>query len=195
MYVFSMIRRPYAKIGSPFILLVILALVTFWLDYATRPSEHTKSDDLYRNPDYIAEKLIGVRTDHDQGIQRQFSAQKLMHYLGEEITQLEQVSFINRDPGKPLMQLSAERATVKRKGRDIDLMQNVTAVRGAEDEKSKITLVTDLLHLYPEENLVMTEHAVSISRHKMKIEAKGLEFNNRTGEMQLLSSVKAVNSR
>lgn len=195
MYVFSMIRRPYAKIGSPFILLVILALVTFWLDYATRPSEHAKSDDLYRNPDYIAEKLIGVRTDHDQGIQRQFSAQKLMHYLGEEITQLEQVSFINMDPGKPLMQLSAERATVKRKGRDIDLMQNVTAVRGAEDEKSKITLVTDLLHLYPEENLVMTEHAVSISRYKMKIEAKGLEFNNRTGEMQLLSSVKAVNSR
>ncbi len=195
MYVFSMIRRPYAKIGSPFILLVILALVTFWLDYATRPSEHAKSDDLYRNPDYIAEKLIGVRADHDQGIQRQFSAQKLMHYLGEEITQLEQVSFINMDPGKPLMQLSAERATVKRKGRDIDLMQNVTAVRGAEDEKSKITLVTDLLHLYPEENLVMTEHAVSISRYKMKIEAKGLEFNNRTGEMQLLSSVKAVNSR
>ena len=195
MNVFSMIRRPYAKIGSPFILLVILALVTFWLDYATRPSEHAKSDDLYRNPDYIAEKLIGVRADHDQGIQRQFSAQKLMHYLGEEITQLEQVSFINMDPGKPLMQLSAERATVKRKGRDIDLMQNVTAVRGAEDEKSKITLVTDLLHLYPEENLVMTEHAVSISRYKMKIEAKGLEFNNRTGEMQLLSSVKAVNSR
>lgn len=190
-----MIRRSYSNISSPLIFLIILALLTFWLDYVTRPPEHGKGDELYRNPDYIVENLAGVRVDHEQGIQRRFSAQKLLHYLDQEITHLERISFVNLDPEKPLMRISAGRAVVKEKGKDIDLMENVTAEREVDDEKAKITLATDFLHLNPDENMITTDHVVTITRYKTKIEAKGLEFNNRIGEIQLLSAVRAVNNK
>lgn len=93
------------------------------------------------------------------------------------------------------MHISADRALVKEKGKRIDLIENVTAVRGTSDDKGKITLVTDFLHLNPNENLITTDHAVTITRFKTKIEAKGLEFNNRIGEMKLLSAVKTVNNK
>lgn len=191
-----MFRRGYSNISSPLIFFVILVLLTIWLDYLSRSSEQGKGDGLYRNPDYIAENLTGVRIDHQQEIQRQFSAQRLLHYLHEQTTHLEHISFLNLDPQKPLLRITADRAIVQNKGKDIDLMDNVTAVRGgADDEKAKITLTTDFLRLNPDENLITTDRVVTIARYKSRIEAKGLEFNNRIGQIQLLSAVKVVNDK
>lgn len=182
-------------ISSPLILLIFLALLTFWLDRITRPSEQGGGDDLYVNPDYIVDDISGIRMDHERGIQRKFTAERLFHYLDEEITQMEQVSFINIEPEKPLMRLSADRAEIKSKGKNIYLTGNVTAIRGTDDEKSKITLMTDFLQLIPDESLVKTDRAVTIARLNTTIHSTGLEFNNHIGEIQLLSKVKAVNKK
>lgn len=188
-----MITRQY--ISSPLIFLIILALLTFWLDRVTRPLEQTMDDNLYRNPDYIVEDLSGIRMDHEREIQRKFTAKKLFHYLDEEVTQLEQIGFMNSQPGSPLMRLNADRAEVKNKGKDIFLMGHVTAIRGTDDEKDKITLMTNYLHLIPDEGLVKTDRAVTISRFNTTIDATGLEFNNNAGLIQLLSRVRAVNKK
>ena len=190
-----MFRRAYSNISSPLLFFVILALLTVWLDYLSRPSAQGKDDGLYYNPDYIAENLTGVRVDHQQEIQRQFSAQKLSHYLHEKTTHLEHINFLNQDSQKPMLSIKAGRAIVQNKGKEIDLMDNIVAVRGADDEKIKITLTTDFLRLNPNENLITTDHAVTIIRHKSRIEAKGLEFNNRIGQIQLLSAVKVFNNK
>jgi len=88
-------------ISSPLILLILLALLTFWLDRITQPSEQIGDNNLYVNPDYIVEDLSGIRMDHERAIQRKFTAKKLFHYLNEDVTQMEQISFINAKPGKP----------------------------------------------------------------------------------------------
>lgn len=187
-----MIRRTHPYISSPLAFLIMLALLTVWLDYITRPAEYVK-DDTLRNPDYLIESLTGVRVDFEQGIERRFSAQKLLHYFNEEITQLEQTSFIHSDPGKPPMRISADHAVVRDKGKDIDLSGNVIAVRGAEGDKNKIMLATDFMHLDPKASRVATDHDVTLSRSNSKIMAKGLEYDARAGEMKLLSAVRAVN--
>lgn len=188
-----MIKRPF--ISSPLILLLILALVTFWLDHMTRPPEYVQDENLNLNPDYIVEELSGFRMDYEHQIQRKFTAHKLFHFLDSEVTQLEQVSFTNADPKNPLMRLYANRAEVINKGEDVYLTGNVTAVRGTDEDNGNITLVTDFLHLIPKENLVKTDQPVTISRFDTTIKATGLEFDNRVGMIQLLSSVRAVNTK
>lgn len=187
-----MSKHPY--FSSHLIFFVILILLTFWLDVLTRPPEKNKNDNAYFNPDYIVEDLSGIRVDHNQGIQREFSAQKLRHYLEEKVTQLEQTNFISIDPGNPLMRLHADHAEIKNKGADIYLTGNVSAMRGVDDDKNKITLSTDFLYLIPDENLVKTDRAVTITKLNTVIHATGLEFNNRIGKIQLLSKVSAVNN-
>ena len=182
-------------ISFPLILFILLALLTFWLDRITRPPEQGKDDDLYRNPDYIVEDLSGTRMDHERTIQRKFAAKKLFHYLNEDVTHMEQISFISAEPEKPLIRLQADRAEVKGKGKNIYLMGNVTALRGADDEKGKITLMTNFLHLTPDENLVKTDQPVTISKLNTTINAIGLELNNHTGMIQLLTQVRAINSK
>ena len=108
---------------------------------------------------------------------------------------MEHVNFTNIEPEKPLIRLFADRAVIISKGKDIYLTGDVTAVRGADDDKSKITLATNFLHLIPDESLIKSDQAVAISRFKTTVNANGLEFNNRTGIIQLLSNVKAVNTK
>jgi lipopolysaccharide export system protein LptC len=179
-------------ISFPLIFFVLLALLTVWLDQITLPPEQTGEDDLYLNPDYIVEDLTGIRMDHERAIQRKFTAKKLFHYLNEDVTQMEQVSFINAKPGKPLIRMRADRAEVKNEGKNIYLTGNVTVLRGSDDEKGKITLMTNFLHLIPDEDLVKTDQSVTISRSNTTINAIGLELNNHNGKIQLLSKVKAV---
>ncbi len=180
---------------SPLILLVLLVVLTFWLDRVTRPPERNKDDDLNRNPDYIVENLSGIRMDYARETEREFTAEKLFYYLDEKVTELEHVNFTNTEPEKPLIRMSADRAVVKSKGQDIYLMGNVTAVRGMDGEKSKITLTTQFLHLIPDESLIKTDQPVTISRFNTTVNAYGLEFNNRTGMIELLSNVRAVNKK
>lgn len=160
-----------------------------------QPHEQVKDDSLNLNPDYIVEDLSGIRMDYQQGILRKFTAHKLFHYVGEELTNLERISFTNTDPGHPLMRLYADQAEVRNKGENVYLTGNVTAIRGTDDEKGRITLVTGFLHLIPNQSLAKTDRPVAISRFNTAIEATGLEFDNRAGTIQLLSSVKAVNMK
>ncbi len=182
-------------ISFPLILFIFLVLLTFWLDRITRPPEQTRDDDLYRNPDYIVEDLSGIRVEYERAVQRKFTAKKLFHYLNENVTQMEQISFVNSEPEKPLIRLQADRAEMRNKGENIFLTKNVTAIRGTDDEKGKIILVTNFLHLIPDENLVKTDQSVTISRLHTTINAIGMELNNHTGMIQLLAQVKAINNK
>ena len=177
------------------ILFIILIVLTIWLDQITRPPEQNKDNDSLRAPDYIVEDLSGSRLDHEHAIQRKFTARKLSHYVKEEVTQLEQVGFINIDLQKPLLRLQADRAEIRNKGNNIFLMDNVTAIRGEDQEKGKITLMTHFLHLLPKESLVKTDQGVTITRLLTTINAQGMELDNRTGKIELLSQVKAVDMR
>ena len=182
-------------ISFPLIVLVVLALLTVWLDRITHPPEHAKDGDMYRNPDYIVEDLSGIRMEYDQEIHRKFTAHQLFHYLNDNVTQMEQVSFISTQPEKPPIYLQANRAEVRNKGENIFLRENVTAIRGTDNEKGKITLTTDFLHLIPHQSLVKTDQPVVISRMNTTIHGIGLELNNETGIIQLLQQVKAVNRK
>lgn len=183
------------QISFPLALFILLMFLTFWLDRITRPPEQTKSDDWYSNPDYIVEELSGIRMDHDRMVKRQFTANKLFHYLTEDVTQMEQISFISADPKKPLLRLQADRAEIKNQGKNIYLTGDVIAMRGADDERGKTTLTTSFLHLIPEQNLVKTNQPVTISKLNATINAVGLELNNQTGMIQLMSRVKAINNK
>lgn len=182
-------------ISFPLILFILLILLTFWLDQVTRPPERGKDDDLYRTPDYIVENLSGIRMDHERTIQRKFAAEKLFHYLDEEVTQMEQISFISIEPEKPPIRLQADRAEIKSKGKDIYLTENVTVLRGTEDDRGKITLMTNSLHLMPDESLAKTDQSVTISKLNTMINAIGMELNNHTGMIQLLTRVKVINNK
>jgi len=186
-----MIRRSYFSVI--FILLASLIAITIWLDKITHPVPGADNFDFLHEPDYIIENISGFRVEHDKSIHRAFYAKKLLHYTGQDLTQLEHIQFINTDLKNPPLEVLADKAELMDNGEEIFLTGDVTAVRGLNTDERKITLKTDKLHLIPDENLVKTDNVVKITRLNTTIQAIGLELNNDTGMVELLSRVRAVN--
>lgn len=185
-----MIRRSY--FSFTFVLFALLIALTVWLDRVTQPLLNAPELNFYQQPDYIIEQITGLRVEHDKAIHRFFYAEKLFHYSNQERTQLEDIQFVNSQTGKPPFRVVADHAELRENGEDIFLTDNVTVIRGLDDDKHKITLKTDKLHLIPDENKAKTDQSVMISRHNTTINAVGLELNNQTGIVELLSRVRAI---
>ncbi|MEK6735160.1 MAG: LPS export ABC transporter periplasmic protein LptC [Pseudomonadota bacterium] len=183
-----------AYFSFPLIFFVILVVLTVWLDRITQPTQSASDAHFYHHPDYIVEDLSGIRMDYERGVHREFFAKKLTHYVDEKTSQMENIYFVNTEPDDPLIRLQSDRAEVHGNGDNIYLTENVAISRGMDDEKGKITLVTDFLHILPKESIVKTDQPVKITRMNTTIHAVGLELNNHTGMIQLLSQVRAVDN-
>lgn len=173
----------------PSVLLVLLALFTFWVTSAIVPTMTNLESGVHQEPDYIIENFSGVRTNHENTVQRVFSAKRLLHYLDGDVTYLENPYFINKESHKPVMRVKAAKARLSGNGENVYLIGDVTVLRG--EDSDKITMMTNYLHLIPDENIAKTDETVVFSRKNTTINAIGLELNNHTGIVQLLSRVRA----
>ena len=182
----------YLSFSFPFILIAALALIMFGLNYVVVPPMTAQNDDLFNQPDYIVENLSGIQMNHESDIQHVFSAEKMLHYLDDEVTYLERPYFISNEPNKPVMRLTAGKAELQESGENIYLTGNVTVLRGGDEDEDKITMVTSFLHLMPDDNIARTNKAASIMMKNATMNAVGLQLNNNTGILQLLSKVRAV---
>jgi len=170
-------------------MLVLLALLTFWVTNAVVPTMTNHGNDVHQKPDYIIENLSGVRANHASTVQRNFSAKKLLHYIDGDVTHMENPYFTNMESRKPVMRVKADKARMSGEGENVYLTGNVKVLRG--EDSDKITMMTSYLHLIPDENIAKTDKTVVFSRRNTTINAIGLELDNHTGIVQLLSRVRA----
>jgi lipopolysaccharide export system protein LptC len=54
----------------------------------------------------------------------------------------------------------------------------------------EMTLTTTFLHVIPDKDLVMTDREVTLTHGNSTVNSVGLEFNNKTRQLKLLSNVK-----
>ncbi len=184
----------HRHLSLPLFIFVALIALTYWLDQTTLSQTLTPENALYQEPDYIVENISGIRQDYEQNIHRAFFAKTMKHYIDDDITQLEQVRFVNTETRAPLIRLHANQARLAGNGEDIYLTGDVTVLRGADTDEDLLTMMTNYLHLIPDQNLVKTDQSVRISRLNTTINAIGLELDNNTGVIQLLSQVRAMDS-
>ncbi|MDV6343889.1 LPS export ABC transporter periplasmic protein LptC [Nitrosomonas sp. Is37] len=182
-----MIRR---LLPGPIAILMILVLLTFWLDQTIQHPRIREDYDLNHQPDYIIENLSGVEVAHDKARQLLFSADVLTHYPVGDMTDFEQVDFSRIQPDKPLVRISADYAEFAGGKDNIYLKENVIIIR--EKDADKVTMQTEFLHLIPDAEIAKTDQPVTITRmDNTVVNAVGMELNDRTERIDLKSRVKA----
>ncbi|MCP5242314.1 MAG: LPS export ABC transporter periplasmic protein LptC [Burkholderiales bacterium] len=175
-----------------FIVLLGLTALALWFDNVTEPLPSSTDSDLYQQPDYIAENISGLRVEYAQSIQHVFHAKKMSHFINQDFTKLNDVDFMYFKPDTPPFRVSANQAEIHENGKNIFLNGNVNAIRGTDQDDKKIIVKTESLHLIPDQEIVKTDQQVMITRLNTTINATGLEFNNKSNTIELLSRVRAV---
>jgi len=177
----------------PIILIVLLALFTFWVDKAVRQPIKGQEKDLRSNPDYVMEDFSAYSMDHISGAHQKLFAEKMLHYVANDTTYFEQPRLINSKTGTPELRLRADRANMSG-DEDIYLNGNVKVVRYDEGGE-ETTMVTSSLHIIPDDDIAKTNEPVTIIQDNTIINAVGMEIDNGAQIIHLLSEVKFVRDK
>jgi lipopolysaccharide export system protein LptC len=177
----------------PIILIILLAIFTFWVDKAVRQPTKEQEKDTRSNPDYVMEDFSAYSVDHISGARQKLFAEKMLHYVANETTYLEQPRLINSKTGTPEMRVRADRANMSG-DEDIYLNGNVKVVRYDEGGE-ETTMVTSSLHIIPDNDIAKTNEPVTIIQDNTIINAVGMEIDNDAQIIHLLSEVKFVHNK
>lgn len=179
----------------PLVLLILLAALTFWLDRAVQPTSPARDGSSRHDPDYVVENFSATRMGPDGAPRYTLSAKKMWHYPDDDTTHLERPRFVSTEPAKPALRAKADRAMLSSNGDNVYLSGNVVMLREADDNQGEMTIASRFLHIIPDDDIIKTDKAATITGTGFVIHAVGAVINNRTRVMQLLSQVKVVHNK
>ena len=164
---------------------------TYWLNQQVLP-EPTMSDSSKRHdPDAIVENFSATRLN-EQGVPRfVMAASKLLHYPDDDSTAQEMPRIVMLSPGQPTINATARHGILSSKADEVFLHDAVEVLRAASARQDGMTLQTEYLHIIPDQNLADTDRAVTIVDARNIVHATGMEMDNKTRILKLLSQVKS----
>ena len=174
-------------------LLPLLGLLgaTYWLNQQAQP-EPVKPDGSKRHdPDSIVENFSAVKLNKQGTPYFIMSAAKMMHYPDDDSTALEAPRLTLLAEDSPPLLATSESGSISRKGDELFLQGGVEVLRGAAQEQNQLKLQTESLKVIPEQDLASSDNAVTLTEAHTTVNAIGLELNNKTRTIKLLSRVKS----
>ncbi len=174
----------------PVVLLVAVAAVTVWLDRQVQPPEWTRDGKMRHDPDYVVDNFSATRSGPDGIVRYTLSARRMVHYPDDDTTHLDAPKLVNFGKSNETITVTSKTALLSSNGENAYLTDDVRLVRSAYADKSELTMQTSWLHIIPDDDIAKTDKPVKIYDANTLITSVGLEFNNKTRILKLLSNVR-----
>ena len=178
--------------AAPLLLVAMLAALTFWLDQFAQPQASNLTGGSRNDPDYIVENLSAVSLNAAGSASYTLAATKMVHYPDGDTTLMTTPKFINYGTSQAPVTITAAEAVVSANGKHVYFQDDVRVTRAAYGANSELVMRTAFLHLIPDDNLAKTDREVIITDVATTVTAVGLELNNETRVIKLLSNVRGT---
>jgi lipopolysaccharide export system protein LptC len=176
----------------PLILVGMLVAFTFWLDRLAQPVALGSGAAIRHDPDYMVDGLSAMRMSDSGAARYTLSAAKMVHYPDDDTTLLTTPRLVNLGVAKAPVTITSNQAVVSSNGEHVYFQDDVRVTRAAFGDSSELLLRTAFLHVIPDDNLAMTDRAVTITDAATTVTAVGLELNSETRVMKLLAKVRGT---
>ena len=167
---------------SPVLLLGTLAAMTYWLNTQVRPAGLASDGSGRHDPDLVANNFKAVNLDPEGHIRQSLTAKRAQHYPDDDVTAFEEPAIVFTDPGKPRLEVTADRARLTGDREHVYLEGHATVVRdptGADKNDGPITVKSEYLDVMPKQDRVVTDKFVTITDPRGTVSATGLELDNK----------------
>jgi lipopolysaccharide export system protein LptC len=116
----------------------------------------------------------------------------MVHYPDDNSSTLEFPQLTHFDPEKASVTIRADEGTLSNNSEHAYLNGDVRIKRPAYAEHEELGMVTSYLHVIPEQGFAETDRAVTLTSGNSVVNAVGLEFNNQSRTLKLLSTVRGT---
>ena len=173
----------------PLLLMLALALLTFWLERTVR-EEQVHPSLRRHDPDYLVEKFVVTKFNAAGVLESTLSAAKMVHYPDDDSTELVAPRVVQAKPNEPRVTLSADRGAISHNGEELFLFGNALLVREAGGGRSEARIQSNFLHVIGARSLVRTDREVTVSEPGRALSGRGMEYHNETFQLFLREQVR-----
>jgi len=174
----------------PVLLLAAVAAVTLWLDRQVQPPQVSDNGKTRHDPDYIVDNFTVTRIGLDGAVRYKLNARRMRHYPDDDTTLLDAPKVVNFRGAGVTMTATSKTATLSSNGENAYLQDDVLLTRSPYENHSELKMTTTWLHVVPDDGIAKTDKAVRIQDATTLITSDGLEFDNNTRILNLLSNVR-----
>jgi lipopolysaccharide export system protein LptC len=184
--------RPSRRIRHwlPFLPLLALLGATYWLDQQAQPDLATAVFRPRHDPDAIVDGFSATTLSQSGTPSFIVHAGKMLHFSDDDSTNLEAPHITLLDERNLPLYASAQSGIISSKGKEIILSGGVAVQREASNQNRTLNLRTDYLRVLPDQGLMETDRPVELTEPDSTVSAVGLELNNNTRTLKLLSRVR-----
>ncbi len=175
---------------APVILLLLLALLTWWLDSKVQPATGRSDGSSRHDPDFYVEGFVAARMNVDGTRRYELTGTRLTHFPDDNSTELTAPKLVYFDYERAPVTMSADTAQIAEGGDDVYFIGNVRVIRAPYGEHPELGVFTTFLHVIPDREVARTDKAVTMVEGDSKASSVGLEFDNKTRQIKLLSNVQ-----
>lgn len=174
----------------PLAILALLAALSFWLEQSIQQGGHAHQRSA-REPDSIIENFRAASTDEAGLLRYRLTAARLSHFPDTGLTLLEQPRFTHLHATQGELIVSSRRASVGAKGEEVTFTDDVSLRREATGTRAGLSVTSQSLRVFPEQEQILTQHPVVITAPGLKVSAMGMQLSGKTRILHLKGRVKA----
>ena len=174
----------------PLLIMLFLAGMTLWLRQTIELAPVAERNNSNADPDAMVENLKLTRLGANGKSQYSMSARRMLHFPGNDSTQLEEPRFNRRGEDGIALTITANRGTVTRNADEAFFYGNVLLRRDAAAGLPELQARTEYLHILAAKDMARTDQHVTISEGGRVVSGVGMETNKLTRQFSLKSQVK-----
>ena len=176
----------------PLLLMLALAAASVWLEQAVQAPEYDKSGKTRHDPDFIAEDFGITKMSSAGKPEYSLSAARMLHYPDDGSTDIVAPRLVQRHDDDAPIVIHADRGLISKNGDEASFFGNVVVVREAGRGRRELRVETEYLQVVPDRNIARTDKAVTITEGRSRLTGIGMELNNKTRQLLLLSQVRGT---
>lgn len=171
------------------ILLVALVVGTWWAaDYARRAIPVDPPSRITHEPDSWAHNFVMIRTDPAGTAVNRLEGIMMRHYPDDDSYEVDQVKATGQQPDSPITIGTADLATMDADGTRIVMTGNAHVHRLPDKERAALDVTSDVLVLYPDEDVVETDLPARVVNGPHIMHGTGMRYDNKTTQLQVFSA-------
>ena len=175
----------------PLVVMVLLCGLTLWLRQVLDTPAPAAGPRLSHDADSVVERLTLTELGPDGTPQTRLSAQRMVHFADDDQTELTSPQLLRSEGGMALS-VHSDRGLLSHDSKDARFYDNVQLVRRDASSPDELQIRTQYLHVLVDEQILSTDRPVTIRQGDSVLSGVGMQYNRKTGRLELKSGVKAT---
>jgi lipopolysaccharide export system protein LptC len=176
----------------PVLFLALLAALTVWIDRTVQAPPPLRDGSTRHDPDFVIDNFSATRMNPDGSERHSIQGSKMTHYPDDNSTHVDVPHFTHYDYATAPVRITAKRGLVSHNGENVFFIGDVRIVRDAYADQASMQLDTEQLQVIPDRDLALTDKPVTMTTGASRVDSVGMEFDNRSRILKLLSKVKVT---